>query len=247
LRKTFSEVWDMQLLHGLYQVCGDLNGITWNGVDAGFLDGNAYAVVGSDGIFLIDCGNGESLAKLFENMRYWGLDPDQIRACFLTHPHWDHAGAAHLLQKRGVVIYAHRKTAEAVASGDERCCGFLYHKTFTPCGVDVELEDRQCVEVCGVDVSAMYLPGHTQGCTAYLFNFDGKRIVACGDVIGTLFCGDFGWSGSIDFDRKAYMKSLLAFARVDSDVMLAGHGISYFHEPRRRVEQALNSALEQWR
>ncbi|HOT50074.1 MAG TPA: MBL fold metallo-hydrolase [Candidatus Hydrogenedentes bacterium] len=237
----------MQLLRGLYQVGGDLNGITWNGVDAGFEDGNSYAISTPGGIVMIDCGNGDTLPQIFDNMRYWGLEPDAIRACFLTHPHWDHAGAACLLQARGATLYAHRNTADAVRAGDERCCGFLYHKTFTPCPVDVPLDDGQQVSVCGITIEAMHLPGHSQGCTAYFFTHEGKRVAACGDVIGTLLCGDFGWSGSIDFDKKIYTESLRRFARVDTDIMLAGHGLCYFHQPRRRVEQALNSALIQWR
>lgn len=237
----------MQIQKGLYQVGGDLNGITWCGVDAGFEDGNTYAISAREGIVLIDCGNGETLPQIFNNMRYWGLNPDEIRVCFLTHPHWDHAGGAHLLQDRDVRIYAHRNTAEAVRNGDERCCGFAYHKTFTPFNVDVPLEDGDRADACGIEIEAMHLPGHTQGCTAYLFTHEGKRIAACGDIIGTLLSGDFGWSGSIDFDKKVYTESLRRFARIDTDIMLAGHGLCYFHQPRRRVEQALNSALMQWR
>ena len=59
--------------------------------------------------------------------------------------------------------------------------------------------------------------------------------------------GDFGWSGSIDFDREIYLESLKRLAAVDSDIMLPGHGMIYFHKPRRRVEQALNTALMEWR
>jgi hypothetical protein len=29
--------------------------------------------------------------------------------------------------------------------------------------------------------------------------------------------------------------------------MLPGHGLIYFHKPRRRVEEAFNQALIQWR
>ena len=85
------------------------------------------------------------------------------------------------------------------------------------------------------------------GCTAYLFDYERKRIVVSGDVIGTLLAGDFGWSGSIDFDRDIYLKSLQRFATVDSDIMLPGHGMIYFHKPKRRVEQVLNIALMSWR
>ena len=122
----------MQLLRNLYQVGGDLNGITWCGVDMSYADANTYAIQTADGIVLIDCGNGETLPQIFDNMRYWGLNPDDIRACLLTHAHLDHAGAAWLLKQRKVQLCAHRETTSAVASGDERCCGFLYHKPFPP-------------------------------------------------------------------------------------------------------------------
>lgn len=107
----------MQILRGLYQIGGDLNGITWSGVDAGFEDANCYAIAAPGGVVLIDCGNGETLPQIFENMRYWGLDPEAVRACFLTHPHWDHAGAANTMRTRGVRLYAHRNTAEALQAG----------------------------------------------------------------------------------------------------------------------------------
>jgi glyoxylase-like metal-dependent hydrolase (beta-lactamase superfamily II) len=72
-------------------------------------------------------------------------------------------------------------------------------------------------------------------------------VVVSGDIIGTLLDGYFGWNGSVDFDKVAYLRSLRDFARFDSDIMLPGHGMIYFHTPRRRVEQALNEALCQWR
>ena len=122
----------MQLLHNLYQVGGDLNGVTWAGVDAGYEDGNTYVLKLSDGLILFDCGCGDTLDQIFENMRYWNLDPDDIKACFITHPHFDHAAGAHLLKERGVELYAHGATAQSMASGDERCCGYLYHKEFCP-------------------------------------------------------------------------------------------------------------------
>ncbi|HOQ88972.1 MAG TPA: MBL fold metallo-hydrolase, partial [Candidatus Hydrogenedentes bacterium] len=234
-------------LRNLYQVGGDLNGITWCGVDASFEDANTYAIQTPEGIALIDCGNGDTLPQIFDNMRYWGLNPEEIRACLITHPHRDHAGAAHLLKQRGVTLYAHRETASAIAAGDERCCGYLYHKPFVPCEVDTAVEDGDTVSVGGVTFSAMHLPGHTRGCTAWVFSLENRQIAACGDVIGTLLCGDFGWDGSIDFDKPLYIESLRRFARLDVDIMLAGHGLSYFHQPRRRVEQVLASALSQWR
>jgi glyoxylase-like metal-dependent hydrolase (beta-lactamase superfamily II) len=196
---------------------------------------------------MFDCGCGDTLDQILANMAYWNLDPKEIKACFLTHAHFDHAGAAHILKKRGISLYAHANTAEAVGAGDERCCGFLYHKTFQPCEVDHALADGDTVDVCGLSIEVMHVPGHSMGCTAYLFDHEDRRVVVSGDLIGTLLAGDFGWSGSIDFDREIYLRSLQRMAKIDSDVMLPGHGMVYFHEPRRRVEQVLNAALMEWR
>ncbi len=237
----------MQLLKGLYQVGGDLNGITWAGVDAGFEDGNTYALDTGNGVLLFDCGCGDTLDQIYDNMRYWELNPETVRYCLLTHAHLDHAGAAHFLKQAGVKLVAHVITAEAMAEGDERCCGYLYHKPFTPCEVDMPVRDGDVLELLDVSIEVSHLPGHTMGCTAYAFTLDGKRIVVSGDVIGTLNVGHFGWDGSIDFNKTVYIESLKRFARMDFDVMLSGHGMSYFHKPRRRVEEVLNEALIQWR
>lgn len=237
----------MQLLHNLYQVGGDLNGITWAGVDAGYEDGNTYVLKRPDGLILFDCGCGDTMDQIFDNMRYWNLDPDDIKVCLFTHAHFDHAGGAHILKGRGVELCAHGTTAQAMASGDERCCGYLYHKEFTPVATDVIFVDGENIEVLGLSIEVMHVPGHSMGCTAYKFNHEGKRIVVSGDLIGTLLAGNYGWSGSIDFDRSVYLESLQKFAKVDSDIMLPGHGMVYFHEPRRRAEQVLNVALMEWR
>lgn len=237
----------MQILHHLFQVGGSLSGLTHTNQRDPFDDANVYVLQAEEQLLLFDCGNGETLEQIFTNMKYWGLSPEAISTCFITHPHWDHAGAAHLLQKRGVRLIAHAKTADAIQAGDERCCGFLYHKQFIPCEIDETVEDGQIISLGGIDIKAIHLPGHTMGCTAFAVETEGKRLVFSGDVIGTLGYGDFGWDGSIDFDKQSYLESLLKFSRMDFDIMLPGHGLIYFDHPRRRVEECLNQALIQWR
>jgi glyoxylase-like metal-dependent hydrolase (beta-lactamase superfamily II) len=79
------------------------------------------------------------------------------------------------------------------------------------------------------------------GCTAYSFQWNGKHIIVSDDIIATLLDGHFCWSRSIDFDKKRYLQSLQKFTKIDSDLMLPGHGMVYFGKPRQRVEQAFNS------
>ena len=215
----------MQILKNLFQVSGDLNGLTRTCVDAGYEDANTYILKRPGGLILFDCGCGETLEQIFANMRYWGLLPEEIKYCLLTHPHLDHTGAAAKLQKMGVKLIAHKETADAIAAGDERCCGYLYHKIFSPCVVDQVVSDNEIIDLFNVEIEVLHLPGHTMGCTAYLFNYENKRIVVSGDIIGTLLKDDFGWAGSIDFNKVEYLKSLQRFAKIDTDIMLPGHGL----------------------
>ncbi len=237
----------MQLLKKIYQVGGDINGITFDEPGAIWNDANSYIIQTEEGLLMVDCGCGDTMEQVFENMRYWGLSPEDIRYLILTHPHFDHAGGAHLLKKKGVQLVAIRETAEAVAAGDERCCGYLYHKTFHPVTVDRLVADGDLLSLLGVEFTVMHLPGHSMGCTAFFLEWDGKKVVFSGDVIGTLLAGNFGWNGSIDFDKEKYIASLRRFSKIDTDVMIPGHGMTYFHKPRRRVEEVLNIALMEWR
>jgi len=240
----------MQFLKDFFQVGGSLNCMT-NCGDYGdnnnYEDCNVYVLKTGEGLVMFDCGNGETLEQIFENMKYWSLDPADIRACMITHPHLDHAGACYRLKQMGFKLYAHENTAQAIAAGDERCCGYLYHKKFVPCAVDAYVSDGDVLNFGGVEMKVMYLPGHTMGCTAFCFQWENKETVVSGDVIGTLSGGDFGWSGSIDFDKAIYLKSLIRFARYQPDLMLPGHGLIHYGNPQSRVETSLNHALKEWR
>lgn len=237
----------MQILKNIFQVGGDLNGVTFDQPGALWNDGNSYVIKTDQGLIMVDCGCGNTIDQIFDNMRYWHLSPDDIKVCLLTHAHYDHAGGGHILKEKGVKFIAIGETADAVSTGDERCCGYLYHKIFTPFTVDQTVSDGEKINVFGIEFTIMHLPGHSMGCTAYSFVWEDKHIVFSGDVIGTLLGGDFGWSGSIDFNKTIYTQSLGKFAKVDMDIMLPGHGLTYFHKPRRRVEEAFNSALMLWR
>ncbi len=237
----------MQILKNLYQVGGDLNGVTFDLQGAMWNDANSYVLQTPGGLIMFDCGCGDTMDQIFDNMRYWGLDPADIKYCLLTHPHLDHAGGAHILKNRGVKLIAIHETADAIATGDERCCGYLYHKKFTPVKADIVVKDGEKLNLLGTEITTGHYPGHSMGCTAYFFEHEKKSIIVSGDIIGTLLEGDFGWDGSIDFNKPLYIESLRKFAKHDPDIMLPGHGFIYFHKPQWRVEEALNSALIQWR
>ncbi len=192
----------MQVLKNLYQVGGDLNGVTFDQKGALWNDGNSYILQTPKDLIMCDCGCGDTMNQIFNNMKYWDLSPDDIQYCLLTHPHLDHAGGAHILKDRHVEIIAIKETAEAVEAGDERCCGYLYHKKMIPVKVDRIVNEGDNLLLSGVKIEVMHFPGHSMECTAYSFIHEKKHIVVSGDIIGTLLAGDFGWDGSIDFNKK---------------------------------------------
>lgn len=237
----------MQLLPGLYQISGTVSGLSGSQAGDVFDECNVYCLDTGDELILIDSGSGEYWDQMEENLARWDLSLDQVSTCLFTHAHYDHAGAAHRLKAMGVYLYAHPKTADAIASGDHRCAGFLYHKQFTPTTIDTPVNDGEVIRIGDTSFEVIHLPGHTMGCTAYKVRWNGLDVLFSGDVIGTLGYGHFGWDGSVDFDKKIYLESLKNMSNLSFDVMLGGHGVGSFRNPKHRVEVSLNEALIAWR
>ncbi len=174
----------MQILKNLFQVGGDLNGITFDLLGALWNDGNSYVLRTSEGLIMFDCGCGDTMDQIFKNIEYWGMSPKDIKYCLFTHAHLDHAGGAHILKDRGVNLIAIEETADAISKGDERCCGYLYHKEFQICTVDRVVNNGDLLNLLGIEIKVMHFPGHSMGCTAYGFIHEQKNIVVSGDIIG---------------------------------------------------------------
>src|SRR5690625_684766 len=102
----------MQILKNLYQIGGDLNGFTFDEPGALWNDGNSFLLKTDEGLIMFDCGCGDTMDQIFRHIEYWDMSPDDIRYCILTHPHYDHAGGAHLLKERGIPLISIRETAE---------------------------------------------------------------------------------------------------------------------------------------
>ncbi|MFA5698184.1 MAG: MBL fold metallo-hydrolase [Sphaerochaeta sp.] len=237
----------MQLLPGVYQLAGSLAGLGGDQILGPWDECNVYLVDCGSSYTLIDGGNGENMEIILERMALWGLNPQKISTLLLTHAHWDHSGGVHLFKERGVRIVASEVTADSIANADHRCAGFLYHKHAVPTEADHIISDREIITVGSLSFEAIHLPGHTLGCMAYIVTMNNQKVLFSGDVIGTLGWGDFGWDGSVDFDKKKYTESLFRLQSLDFDVMLGGHGMGSFTDPIKRVDISLNQALIQWR
>lgn len=237
----------MQIIPDIYLVGSQdcfLTYSDWYSPDCEYVDCNVFAVKLKEKIVLFDGGNGDSIEQIFSNMAAWDLDPSGISHCFLTHPHFDHAGGARRLQEKGVRIVAHSLCAEAVQSGDERTCPYLYHRPFPRCEVDIVLRDEDRIVIDGLAIDVLHTPGHADGSVVYSFEWKSRKIAVTGDLVAE--SGSLGWEGSVDFNRKNYIESLRKAIKLRPDVILPGHRRAALSRGSIWIEQALNKALIQW-
>jgi hydroxyacylglutathione hydrolase len=166
------------------------------------------------------------LAQVDANMAYWRLTDQPVVTVLLTHAHFDHCGNARALQECGAAIVAGPGDAEGIELGDERTIPYAYGRKFPACTVDVKVKDGDVVETAGLRFEVIHVPGHTAGCVFYRLVVDGRIVLFAGDVVQTgadSHTARLGWTGGVDYDRATYLNSLQRIARLEADVVLAGH------------------------
>jgi len=149
-----------------------------------------------DGLALFDTGPESTFANLSGELRKLGAAPRDIRHVFLSHIHFDHAGAAWRFAELGATVYVHPRgaphlidPARLVASatrlyGDqmERLWG-----KFSPIPPDRlrVLENNDVVEVAPFSIRAIETPGHASHHHVYHW---GENLFG-GDVAGVRLGG----------------------------------------------------------
>jgi len=144
-----------------------------------------------EGLVLFDTGPESTFETIAAQLRILGAEANDIRHVFLSHIHFDHAGAAWRFAELGATIYVHPRgaphlidPAKLVASatrlyGDqmERLWGEF---AAIPSARVRVLEDNDVVEVAPFRIRAIATPGHASH--HHIFHWD--DIVFGGDVAG---------------------------------------------------------------
>jgi glyoxylase-like metal-dependent hydrolase (beta-lactamase superfamily II) len=213
---------------------------------------NAYLIEGDPPV-LVDCGvkssrvTGELEARLGDH----GVRLEDVGAILLSHPHYDHAGAAAAIARRtGVKVYGHGNGLEYEFRGRDAFYlamarygaptelietlkamneyGERYGEPLTALDRLELLDEGDRFALGGADLDVLYTPGHN---AAHLCYHDRAR--------GALFCGDLLLAGITPnplphFDPQSklgrlqslslYLDSLEHVERLGPRVGLAGHG-----------------------
>lgn len=133
---------------------------------------NMYLVRDGDDFIAIDAAISRGTVK--SEMKKLGIDPDRVRAVFLTHSDADHAGGLRLFDKAEIYL---PKDEEQLIDG--RADRFLWVGNKIDVS-DYKLVDDSPVKIGSLKVVPVAAPGHTPGTTCYQVN---ERYLFTGDVL----------------------------------------------------------------
>ncbi|SFI76177.1 Glyoxylase, beta-lactamase superfamily II [Paenibacillus sp. UNC496MF] len=190
----------VRLAEGFYAVAGDKLTHPW--------DASAYLFTGDEPV-LVDCGSAEGYPALKRNLASLGVRPQDIRAVYATHGHWDHlSGFARLRAESGAKLYVHELDRRQVETGDpERTGAFLYGRPFPPAAADGLLREGDALPAGRYRLEVIHTPGHTPGSVSFLFDAAPGPVLIAGDA---LWGGYHPKVGSDLDDWQASLDKLLA-------------------------------------
>ena len=183
-----------------------------------------------DGLILIDGGLPQSAALIIANVRSLGFDPMMIKAILLSHAHFDHAGGVAALQR---LTRANVFTSEAgapvltigrLAADDPQYVAGSDSGSFPAVDNVRAVGDGEFVSVGGVDVKAVYTPGHTRGSVTW--TWESCALGTCYDVVyadsmSAVSAQDFSFAESGAADQ--IIESAGIIGDLDCDILLSPH------------------------
>lgn len=174
---------------------------------------NTYVIRGNRSAFVIDPGvDAEEIMAVADEC---GL---KITDILLTHGHIDHICGVSKLRRHGAKVWASAKTSKMIQDKVNNL-SMMFNKMLELEGADCIVENGMQIQVCGFDIKCILTPGHTDGCTSYLF----ENSLFTGD---TLFLRSIGRSdlptGNYDTLEKSIQKRIYT---LDENITIyPGHG-----------------------
>jgi glyoxylase-like metal-dependent hydrolase (beta-lactamase superfamily II)/outer membrane protein assembly factor BamB len=182
--------------------------------------GGQTVIEAPDGLILIDPHAGLSFESEWRAMEVAGLDPKRVKYVLATHEHGDHAPGASLWRvATGAQFVCSRQMAYTLQHHLPQGTGYGLH---APVKADIAIDEDTTLDLAGLKVTALRLPGHTYGAMGWLFERDGQRFVSIGDLI--MPEGRLGYSGSVNFSPYDVLESLRRLDDLKVDKILPGHG-----------------------
>ncbi len=161
-----------------------------------------------------------------------------LEAVILTHGHYDHiAGVKELLKAHPKALLILGRDAQKVAASPMRNLSILFLKPFSIRKSDRLVTQPQRIELAGLSLEVMDLPGHSPGSIGL---YDAQQpSVYCGD---TLFAGSIGRTDFPGASHELLLQSIRnkLMALPDDTKVWPGHGQQTTIGLERRTNPFLN-------
>ena len=205
---------------------------------------SVYGIEAQGKTLLIDCGTDLRPAAV-----------GGVERVLLTHFHRDQC--AGLAQWANVRVYIPAAERHFLEESDVQRAGYYLYDNYTAYFpgfgplADVRnaqlARDYETIQWQGIQFEVVPLPGHTFGQAGYVFEIDGQRCLACGDLMaapGKL--GDYYWLQWKYMDFQGHVNQLESLAQVaalDVDLILPGHGVP-FAKADARLDELIDNLAE---
>lgn len=180
-------------------------------LQSGPLNVNTYFLVNEDGQAVV-IDSGENYKKIKSVEQQYNI---KIVAVLLTHAHFDHCGNVKKLQDDGVKIYVSKIDAPKLLNDDN--LGSDFGRKFEYLTADKTFNDKDELNVCGINVKVLATPGHTDGSVCFMVD----NLLFTGD---TLFLGSVGRTDFKSGNRNDLVKSIKKLFALEGDyAVYPGH------------------------
>ncbi|HUW65656.1 MAG TPA: MBL fold metallo-hydrolase [Spirochaetia bacterium] len=204
-------------------------------VERGWLNANHFVFNGRHKV-LIDTGYKAHLAQTLGLIQQTGMAPHSVGTIISTHSHSDHIGGNRFIQDlSGCEIAMHPIDRHFIETQDDHHTWWSYYDQqadFFP--VHRSLEDGETVELDGLGLEVLHVPGHAAGQIAlYCPKF---RFLIAADAV---WQGDFGVLTPVVEGATApflQQRSLERLAALPVSVIYPGHG-GVIHGARESIDR----------
>ncbi|MCR4414706.1 MAG: MBL fold metallo-hydrolase [Thermoguttaceae bacterium] len=212
--------------------------------------GDIWLIKTSQGGILVDTGGVSAIADTWERIKSAGVDPGQIHYVLLSHTHGDHVGATYLWRSLGAKVVA---PAPAAFPATWMIPTMNHYGIWVPCAIDMPLPlarpgDTTSFSLDGIDIQAIFAPGHSFDTVVYVMELGGKRIILAGDIAfhGANHILDRCW-GDVPKARTVIKILREQVLPLKPQIVISGHdarenATEYWQEILRVSEEAVRKA-----
>jgi glyoxylase-like metal-dependent hydrolase (beta-lactamase superfamily II) len=185
-----------------------------------------------------------------ERIKAAGVDPREIHYLLLSHTHGDHIGGVYLWRSMGAKVVA---PAPAAFPATWMVPTLSHYGIWVPCAIDQPLPlarpgDTTHFTLSGLDIQAIFAPGHSFDTVVYVLNLAGQRVFLTGDI---------GFHGNNHILNRCWgdvpkARTVMKILReqvlpLGPEIVFTGHdqhsnGVEYWQDILRATEQAIRKA-----